>query len=230
MLESLSHAHNTFLTTTYKVAPSELIPDDMRRFLRKLRDIYPVPFRYYGVGEYGEKGLRPHFHFALFGVSCLDTHLIQRAWDKGFITAYPLEEHSAAYIAGYVLKKMTTFTNPELEGKHREFARMSLKPGIGALECAQMGKNLKGAFENGHVALDVPGEVRQAGRKMPMGRYLQGKLREQVGWDKNMPQDAKNALAAERAAMDPVERDNRRESNYLRTIGRSKLAKSRRKL
>lgn len=230
MLEANSHAHNCFATWTYKEAPPELAPVDMKRAIRRLRDIYPAPFRYYGVGEYGEVGLRPHYHLALFGVSFMDSDLIAKAWDKGFVHVGELNIDSAKYIAGYVLKKMTSYTNPALEGKQREFARMSLKPGIGALECENIGKRLKRAFENGAVALDVPGEIRQAGRKMPVGRYVQSKMREAVGWEPNMPQDAKAAIKALRDSMDPVARDRKRESNYRRVVGRSAMDKSRRKL
>lgn len=234
-MESHSHEYNAWATLTYKEAPPELIPKDLQYFVRRLRVIYPVPFRYYGVGEYGTRGLRPHFHIALFGVSFLDSEYIQKAWQKdgkpiGFVDVGELNKDSAAYIAGYVCKKMTSYTNPALAGKHPEFARMSLKPGIGALQCENMGKELVRAFENGHTALDVPREVRQAGRKMPLGRYVQGKLRQAVGWESSMPQDKKAQIAAERARVDPVVRNNKRESGYLSSVGRNKINLSRRKL
>lgn len=206
------------------------MPLDLKNFLRRLRDSYPVPFRYYAVGEYGTRGLRPHYHAALFGVSWLDRPTIEKVWSAGFVHTGELNKDSAQYIAGYVCKKITTRTDPRLQGKHPEFARMSLKPGIGALQCENMGKELVRAFENGHAALDVPGEVRQAGRKMPMGKYVQGKLREAVGWERNMPQDAKVALQVERQRVGRVERDRKRESQYRSVTGRNKISDSRRKL
>lgn len=230
MLESLSHTHNAFVTLTYKEAPRELVPLDMQLFLKRLRKIYPAPFRFYGVGEYGTHGLRPHFHLILFGVSWMDRDFIDKAWGLGFVDSQEFSEHRAAYVAGYVCKKMTSYTNPELEGFQPEFARMSLKPGIGALQCESMGKELVRAFENGHVAVDVPGQIRQAGRKMPLGRYVRSKLRVAVGWDKDMPQDAKVALAVERQGVDRAEQDRKRESSYRSAIGRNKINQSRRKL
>lgn len=239
MLESASHAYNTFATLTYTIAPPELVPADGQYFIRRLRKIYPAPFRYYLVGEYGTLNLRPHFHVVLFGVSFLDREYVQKAWSleedgklvpRGFVDTQELTTGRAKYIAGYVCKKMTTFTNPALEGKHPEFARMSLKPGIGALQCEQIGKNLVEAFENGHTALDVPGEVRQTGRKMPMGRYLQSRVRTEIGWEPNMPQDAKKALEAERQAMDPALRNLRRQRAYEQSVGRHKNSLLRRKL
>lgn len=235
MLESLSHEHNAMATLTYKEAPPELIPDDLTGFMRRLRKIYPRPVRYYGVGEYGTKGLRPHFHICLFGASWLDREWFERAWSLdgqslGFVDSTELNRNTAAYVAGYVCKKMTTFTNPLLKDKHPEFARMSLRPGIGALECESMGKNLKEAFRAGHCAVDVPGEVRQSGRKMPMGRYVRGKLREAVGWDNTMPQEAKNDLRVKLGAVDRGARDVKRESAYRSAVARHKINESRRKL
>lgn len=235
MLESHSHEFNTFATLTYKNAPPELIPDDLSDFMRKLRKCYPTKVRYYGVGEYGTQNLRPHFHVVLFGVSWLDRYYVLKAWSdggvpKGFVDTAELNSERAAYIAGYVCKKVTSFTNPALEGKQREFARMSLRPGIGALECENIGKKLKGAFENGYCALDVPGELRQVGKKMPLGRYVRGELRKAVGWDKTMPQEAKNKLRDDLESVDRTQRNIKRESYYNSAIARFKISESRRKL
>lgn len=103
-----------------------------------------------------------------------------------------LTDKSANYIAGYVTKKMTHSSDIRLDGKHPEFARMSLNPGIGA-----------GAMHNVASAImqygleereDVPIGLRYGAKVMPLGKYLRRRLRKLVGRDPQAPPEALQKL------------------------------------
>lgn len=189
-------------TLTYAESPPELVPEHLSGFIRRFRKIYPAPIRFFGVGEYGDIGGRPHYHIAMFGVSIVDEEYVKKAWSDergqiGMVHLAELNEKTAQYICGYVTKKLNKKDDYLLGGRHPEFARMSLRPGIGALAI----NTLKGAIApNGDVSLmhaagDVPSSFRSAGRQYPLGRYLRGKLRESIGWKKELPDKAKADLA-----------------------------------
>lgn len=163
MHEASLHDHNCFITLTYREA--DLPPDSslnhahFQKFMKLLRKrLYPNTVRYYMCGEYGELRLRPHYHAVLFGFIPDDLRLheksesgcavytsafLQSLWPHGYSSVGELTFESAAYVARYVLKKITgpmsersyEMLDPdtgELIGRKPEYARMSLKPGIGA--------------------------------------------------------------------------------------------------
>lgn len=216
MLETLKHPQSSFVTLTYapeKVPPmGTLNPAHTRDWLKRLRHAYSI--RYYLVGEYGDQTQRPHYHAALFGIGCLDAancsyarkfkrperlcstcKTIQDTWNMGFTDVGTLTKESSAYICGYVTKKMTNPKNDQvkefLQGRHPEFARMSLKPGIGATAMDEVAQTLETDF--GRELLerekDVPQILAHGRRKLPLGRYLRGKLREKMGMEKNTPEE-----------------------------------------
>lgn len=104
--------------------------------------------RFYCGGEYGEVNLRPHFHAALFNFDFSDktalakkgyfhSCLADETWGLGHVLVGEMSFDSAAYIAGYIHKKIfgdladdhyRRGTPEELEA---EFSRMSRRPGIG---------------------------------------------------------------------------------------------------
>lgn len=201
MLEAIQHKDNSFVTLTYAdenvPAGGTLQPRDLTLWLKRLRKRWRVsPIRYYGVGEYGDETGRPHYHAALFGFPaceygqtrrfprgrerscCPKCDIIAETWGLGRIDVAKLEPHSASYVCGYVVKKLTSPDDPRLEGRHPEFARMSLKPGIGAdfvpdIADVQLRYNDKGE--------EVPFGLRHGPKIMPLGRYLVRKLRVQSG-------------------------------------------------
>lgn len=190
MLESMLYDSSSFVTLTYNKenCPVELKHKDLTDFLKRLRHVVGK-FRYFAVGEYGDESHRPHYHMAVFGIgpqvlagpegvgSPLDT-----TWGKGYVYAGDLTWDSARYIAGYVTKKLTDKDDVALNGKVPEFARMSLKPGIGAKAMKVIADSI--GDEHLHSALvngDVPAYVKQGIKKLNLGRYLKGVLREEVG-------------------------------------------------
>jgi len=185
MLESLKHAKNCFVTLTY--SPEELpedlsvSPEDLRNFFKRLRfAVDPVRIRYFAVAEYGDETQRPHYHAAIFGLGSEDSEKIELAWNRGYCSVGTLTKDSAQYVAGYVTKKMTKSDDPRLKGRYPEFARMSLRPGIGAPAVADVAKALSTA--RGAPILeshsDVPCFLQHGNKQMPLGRYLRGKLRD----------------------------------------------------
>lgn len=132
---------------------------DVQLFLKRLRKVHASKgkLRYFVVGEYGELELRPHYHALLFGIQFTDLKVFQRRpgytvyssaaaeklWGLGFVTVGEVNFETAGYAARYCLKKVTgtrakdhykvvDAVTGELGERVPEFARMSLKPGIGA--------------------------------------------------------------------------------------------------
>lgn len=162
--------------------------------------------RFYAVGEYGDETWRPHYHLAIFGhdtcqrgrtlrrpgssrpqweACCSICRLVGETWGYGDVDLGTLETDSAQYLAGYVTKKLTASDDTRLLGRHPEFSRMSLRPGIGYGALHDVASTLmEYGLEND---IDVPGALRHGGRVLPLGRYLQRNLRKMVGRDEKTP-------------------------------------------
>lgn len=201
MLEAMTHEHNCFLTLTYAEdkCPDEVRPDHLRDFLKRLRRrIYPARIRFYGVAEYGTRSGRPHYHLALFGYpacalsgasfgssrllggcACPPCSVVREVWGFGYVFLGRLEKKSAQYIARYVLKKMTRRDDARLNGRHPEFARMSLRPGIGAPAMEAVSRSLREVLVHRKLS-DVPLTLRVGRVEYPLGRYLRRLLRSTV--------------------------------------------------
>lgn len=190
-LESLCHDESCFVTLTYddKNLPegSSLVPGHAVNFLKRLRDrLYRADgrrLRYFLVGEYGDESQRPHYHLSLFGVGQHLTSFINECWGRGFAYAAEFNETTAQYVAGYVVKKLTSKDDPRLCGRYPEFARMSRKPGLGAgavaviAEALGSDNGLDDILSNG----DVPYKLNLGRRSIPLGRYLREVLRDEMG-------------------------------------------------
>lgn len=201
MLEAGIYDHNAFVTLTYEQDRLELDPVDLQNFMKALRKkIAPMKVRFYAVGEYGEKNDRPHYHLALFGYpsckrkktrglacSCTACTTLRDSWRKGFILNGNLEIASARYVARYVVKKMNHRDDPRLHNRQPEFARMSLRPGVG-----------HGILDNVAAVItrynlltpegDVPVTLRHGSQEYPLGRYLRKQLRLKLGLNEKSPQ------------------------------------------
>lgn len=217
MLEAEQFTDNTFVTLTYDDdhLPSDLslIPSDLQLFLKRLRkEVAPNRIRYFGVGEYGDVSARPHYHLALFnypncfyGTSrygrlysrcCAFCDTILDTWGKGMVMLGELNTASASYVAQYVTKKMTGKDDFRLQGRYPEFARMSLKPGIGAHMMHDYASTLL-EFNLMENRVDVPSTISIGGRQRPLGRYLTRNLRKLVGRDEKAPQEVLDRARAE---------------------------------
>lgn len=187
MLEATQHSMNCFVTLTYDndhLPPDgSLRPKDLQDFLKRLRaSLAPRKVRFYGVGEYGDQTWRPHYHLCLFGIDNSFGDVIRDTWHHGLCDIGTLTMQSAAYCAGYVTKKMTAKDDPRLGGRHPEFARMSLRPGIGANAMSDVAESFRDPLGKQYLAEtgDVPLSISHGKRSMPLGRYLRNKLREEL--------------------------------------------------
>lgn len=188
MLEAAVHPASSFITLTYKPEKEPdgrtLQPSHLQLWLKRIRKLYSSPLRYYAVGEYGDRTERPHYHVALFGHDPRDSEIVRRTWSDGFSYTGELTLHSAQYIAGYVTKKLTSPDDPRLNGRYPEFARMSLRPGIGApgLPAVAAALQNKHGWDEIDRTADVPGMLRHGGRTMPLGRYMRLRLRQEMNF------------------------------------------------
>lgn len=94
-------------------AGGELNPDDVTKFLKRLRKIYDkkgIKLRYVYCGEYGGKTRRPHYHFILYGVEYSKElkHNIKNAWGLGHVDVdkEKISIKCIQYILGYTRKKL----------------------------------------------------------------------------------------------------------------------------
>lgn len=152
MHEASMYDRNCFLTLTYDPAhlpaSGSLVLDDIQRFLKRLRKNFPNDkLRYFLCGEYGDDTQRPHYHIILFNFDFFDktfhkssysgcpiyiSRTLDRIWGNGICWIGSVTFESAAYVARYVLKKVTgDKANDHYQGRLPEFCTMSRKPGIG---------------------------------------------------------------------------------------------------
>lgn len=187
LLESKCHARSIFVTLTYSSdhVPSDgsLQPEHVRDFLKRFRKaISPARVRFFAVGEYGDRTFRPHYHLVLFGVGLDSLGDLQKCWAFGFVDIRELSPELAQYCAGYTTKKLTRKDDIRLGGRSPEFARMSLKPGIGALAVPSIVDALTtyhGASELVATG-DAPSVLRHGKKLLPLGRYLRRKVRQEL--------------------------------------------------
>lgn len=172
-LESLSWNDLAFVTLTYdnENCPKDysLVPSHLTNFVKRLRSHIERrgvsgKIRYYGVGEYGDRFKRPHYHLIIFGLKPEDFHLVNASWKMGLIDVQkPLSvEQCTNYVAGYVTKK---FRKIRYGDKVPPFNRQSM--GLGK-----------------EFVLKLPyyTPYLQVGKyKRPLGRFLRNKLAEKFG-------------------------------------------------
>lgn len=205
-LESLSHDASSFITLTYSdtsLPPGyTLVPKHVTDWLKRLRKaISPHRVRYFLCGEYGDRTLRPHYHACLFGLDMSASSVVQTTWGHGFTLTAEFNQTTAQYVAGYVIKKMTSFDHPALNGRHPEFARMSRRPGIGAPAMAILADTLHSRFGLDEIAAtgDVPIQLAIGRKKIPLGRYLRSVLRDEMGFTDEMVEQVKARFFSERS-------------------------------
>lgn len=159
--EAQLHERSSFITLTYS---DENVPQDYsvkkrdwQLFMKRVRKEFGSGIRFFGCGEYGDKGGRPHYHGLLFGLDFAgdrkpwakrDGHQVWRSealealWPFGQSELGSVTPSSAGYVARYCIKKMTGpkaddryFRVSPIDGQsyrvETEFATMSRRPGIG---------------------------------------------------------------------------------------------------
>lgn len=130
---------------------------DFQDFMKRLRERFGEGVRYIVAGEYGDKLGRPHYHAILYNCHFADrkhwyrskqghnvfrSELLEELWPFGNCEIGSVTPESIAYVARYVMKKVTGknaaehyhWIEPstgEIFLRKPEFAKYSLKPGIG---------------------------------------------------------------------------------------------------
>lgn len=190
ILENYQHSDSVFVTLTYSEAAIKLLSDDLnpkelKNFLERLRRrLNGTPFRYFAVGERGTDNGRAHLHAILFGLSKLHRKQITDAWSingcqKGIVDLGEVNVHSAGYIAGYCLKKLTKKGDERLYGLSPEYARSSRKEGgLGLKTIQDIGKDLS---KKRYFKPEVINAFKYGKKSLPLGRYLTDKLSEACG-------------------------------------------------
>lgn len=236
MHEAQMHKKNCFVTLTYD---DDHVPFDLslnylhyQQFMRKLRKVVG-PVRFFMCGEYGEENLRPHFHACLFGIDFPDkfhwrvsdagsdsyrSPILEQIWTKGSSEIGEVNFKSVAYVARYIMKKVTgdlaeehyksvnVYTG-EMYDRVPEFCQMSRRPGIGASWFAKYGSEV---FPRDRVVVN--------GHECAPPRYYYRLLKEEA----NLVSDVvDSARALKIAKMNPDE------SSEARLAVRETVAKAR---
>lgn len=147
MHEAQMHKQNCFITLTYD---DKHLPEDhglhykhFQDFMKRLRKKYGAGIRFYMCGEYGEQLGRPHFHACIFGMDFADKKLwkttgsksklyrsaeLEKLWTFGFSSVGDVNFESAAYVARYIMKKVTGEAATEHYRFCRSFHRGDIRP------------------------------------------------------------------------------------------------------
>lgn len=153
MHEKRLHEESAFLTLTYRNADLPMSPDgatlvrrDLQLFMKRLRLERPSGLRFLACGEYGETTQRPHYHVLLLNTSFPDmkyhkmsgekklyaSAALDGLWKLGDCLIGDVEFESCAYVAGYVVKKVTGERALAHYGaRYPEFQAQSNRPGLG---------------------------------------------------------------------------------------------------
>jgi hypothetical protein len=124
--EAQMHEKNMFVTLTYD---NEHLPEDrsisvreLQLFIKRYRKFSDRKIKYFACGEYGGEYGRAHYHALIFGDRLPDLKLhsvnnsgdnlyrsekLNKIWGKGFTWIGEVSFQSAAYVARYVMKKLT---------------------------------------------------------------------------------------------------------------------------
>lgn len=149
-----------FVTLTYD---DEHLPEfgslrkrDFQLFMKRLRkEFSDERIRFFHCGEYGGVTARPHYHALLFGFDFPDkvvwttrsglpvwrSSILERLWPVGLSEIGSVTFESAAYVARYIVKKVTgeaaedhylgcEADTGEVGRREAEYVTMSRRPGI----------------------------------------------------------------------------------------------------
>lgn len=140
-----------YVRLPYKIDPTESLhkrhfQDFMKRLRKRFYGKSKGNVRYFHCGEYGETLGRPHHHACLFnfdfpdkilykqkdGIRLYESKILEELWPYGSCKIGDVTFESAAYVARYVIKKITGDpAKNHYNGKLPEYCTMSRRPGLG---------------------------------------------------------------------------------------------------
>lgn len=143
---------------------------DVQLFFKRLRKKSGVAgdgrgIKYYAVGEYGTKTVRPHYHILLFNAKL---EFISDAWRKGKVHYGEVNNASIRYTIDYMSKPKIV---PYYDGDDRvpEFSLMSKGLGAGYLSERMIKWHRDDLFERMYVNIED-------GKKVAMPRYYKERV------------------------------------------------------
>jgi len=155
-----------------------LLKHDLQNFFKRYRKRHESLFRYFAVGEYGEKLGRPHYHVLAFG-ACIEKDELQELWSRGHVHIGDVTSASINYCVEYAVKKQSKDIDLVNLRRQPEFAVMSRNPGIGSYA---LGSIREAIFKTPPLPSGeylIPDEYMVSGRKYPMSRYLRSQLEDE---------------------------------------------------
>lgn len=186
-------------------------------FMKKLRRRSDAKLSYYMAGEYTPSTQRPHYHACIFNYDFQDkkywkktkggfrlytSELLEKIWGHGFTSTGDVTFESAAYIARYIVAKITgpnserfyeriDETTGEIYQLKPEYNRMSLNPAIG-----------KPWLEKYTADVYPEGQVLIRNSKIKAPKYYDSQ------YEKAEPENHKQMLKARNALMQTLRGDN----------------------
>jgi hypothetical protein len=249
ILESKLYEYNSFVTLTYddnnRRSDRSLCKAELQKFIKRLRKNSGYKFRYFAVGEYGEKSAtrndvgREHYHIILFGYPYVYPEFIERSWPFGFTTTDPLLAGGAGYIAGYTTKKLTA--PDSVPGKEPEFSLSSrgkksdkdprFRGGIGYGYCQQIIKNMT------RDKLNFVGEdykyIRVDGMLLPLDKYMQKAINKHIGYspiDKTLGQQLTISMRVYKNMSYPEAENDAKKRSEIKARQKLRIQKRRKKI
>jgi len=245
--EASLYEDNCFITLTFspeylqkRENPWSLDKKDFQKFMKRLRKEYGSGIRYFHCGEYGDTYLRPHYHACLFNFDFHDKQLwkisndcrlyisdsLARLWPYGFSTIGDVTFDSAAYVARYIMKKITGDEAEEhytrMDGDTGEFIEvlpeyttMSLKPGIGT-----------GWFEKYRTDVYPDDFVVINGKKMQPPKYYDRLLEKQLPYEHDYIKDQRKIRALNNSDENTRDRLDVKEKVKRRQIENGRLPRN----
>lgn len=205
-----------YMQTAGRFEPT-LVPEHLTKFWKRLRKRFSDrKIRYYAVGEYGSKSLRPHYHAVVFGWRPDSVYRVGRSlvsleiedlWPYGQNVVGSVGRESIHYVCGYLVKSIYKHSTMECP----PFSRMSQGLGL-AFAMLQADKIESLSFH-------------ADGRKAPVPRYYLKKL--EVDLDANpeylsaMAKHEAGIIAKHREAfpdLEPLESIKRARDQALRNV------------
>lgn len=175
LMQEEKRAHSAhFITLTYstKTVPitkngfMSLVKKDMQLFFKRLRKAHgESSIKYYAVGEYGGKTMRPHYHIILFNANI---ELIQTAWQQGQVHYGDVTGASIGYTLKYI-SKPSQIPKHRNDDRLREFSLMS--KGLGENYISEKIKKWHKADLTERMYLNI-----EEGKKISMPRYYKEKI------------------------------------------------------